>query len=258
MAEILVERQDRVELWTFNREEASNALSRALVLELSAQLERVGEDRTLTAVVITGAGDRVFCAGADLKERRQMSEADVREFLDALRRALRAIETSERIFIAAINGFALGGGTELALACDLRVAAPGARLGLTEVTLGIIPGGGGTQRLARLIGPGRAKDLVLTGRQVVAEEAYALGLVNRMAERRNVREEAMLLAQTIAKNAPIAVAAAKRAIDQGLDLSLDEGLALEHREYERTLKTKDRLEGLAAFAEKRPPKYSGE
>jgi enoyl-CoA hydratase/carnithine racemase len=258
MSEIKVERQEKVEVWTLNREEASNAVSRALLAELAENLARANEGRTLTAVIITGAGDRAFCAGADLKERRGMSEEEVHDFLGRLRSALRAIEASDRVFIAAVNGFALGGGTELALACDLRVAAPGARLGLTEVTLGIIPGGGGTQRLARLLGPGRAKDLVLTGRQVVAEEAYSLGLVNRMAERRSVREEAMLLAQAIAKNAPIAVAAAKHAIDLGLDLPLDEGLAHEHREYEKTLKTKDRVEGLAAFAEKRPPKFTGE
>jgi len=258
MSEILVERLERVEIWTLNRDEARNAISRTMVAELAAQLERVQDERSLTAVVITGAGSSAFCAGADLKERRTMSEADVHAFLSSLRACLRGIETSDRIFIAAINGFALGGGTELALACDLRVAAPTARLGLTEVGLGIIPGAGGTQRLARLIGPGRAKDLVLTGRQLGAEEAYALGLINRMAERRNAREEALGLAQAVAKNAPVALTAAKHAIDQGLDLPLDEALALELREYQRTLGTKDRLEGLAAFAEKRPPRFTGE
>jgi len=168
------------------------------------------------------------------------------------------MEQSDCVFVAGINGVALGGGTELALACDLRVATPTARLGLTEVTLGIIPGGGGTQRLARLVGPGRAKDLVLTGRQVSAEEAYVLGLVNRMAEQHTARAEGLLLAQAVARNAPIAVAAAKHAIDQGLDLPLDEGLAAEQRQYERTLASRDRLEGLAAFAERRAPRYKGE
>lgn len=258
MAEILIERLERVEVWTLNRPEVSNAISRVMAGELLANVGRVGEDKSLSVVVVTGAGDRAFCAGADLKERRSMSEDDVRAFLSDLRSALRAIEECDRVFIAAINGFALGGGTELALACDLRVAAPGAKVGLTEVSLGIIPGGGGTQRLARLIGPGRAKDLVLTGRQVTSEEAYALGLINRMAERRSVREEAMLLAQAVSRNAPIAIAAAKHAIDRGLDVSLEEGLSLEHEEYQRTLKTKDRLEGLAAFAEKRAPRFTGE
>ncbi|MGC4113405.1 MAG: enoyl-CoA hydratase-related protein [Myxococcales bacterium] len=258
MAEILIERLERVEIWTLNRPEVSNAISRIMVGELAANIERVSEDRTLSTVIVTGAGDRAFCAGADLKERRTMSEDDVRTFLSDLRGALRAIEKSDRVFVAAINGFALGGGTELALACDLRVAAPSAKLGLTEVALGIIPGGGGTQRLARLIGPGRAKDLVLTGRQVSAEEAYALGLINRMAERRTIREEALLLAQAVAKNAPLALGAAKHAIDRGLDVALEEGLSLEQEEYQRTLGTKDWLEGLAAFAEKRAPKFTGE
>ncbi|MBI5545276.1 MAG: enoyl-CoA hydratase/isomerase family protein [Deltaproteobacteria bacterium] len=258
MTEILVERQERVELWTLSRPEVSNAISQALLAELTAQIERASEDPELVAVVLTGAGDRAFCAGADLKERRGMSEEAVREFLSGLRRALRALEQSDRVFIAAVNGFALGGGTELALACDLRVASPTARFGLTEVSLGIIPGGGGTQRLARLIGVGRAKDLILTGRQISSEEAYSMGLVNRMAERRTAREEALLLAQAVARNGPFAVATAKHAIDRGLDLPLDEGLALELELYERTLKTKDRLEGLAAFAEKRPPRFIGE
>ncbi len=258
MAEILVERLERIEVWTLNREDTRNALSRGMVEELGANLARVGTDRSLTAVVLTGSGSVAFCAGADLKERRGMSEVEVRAFLASLRDAFRAIETSDRIFIAALNGGAFGGGAELALACDLRVATPGVKFGLPEVSLGIIPGGGGTQRLARLIGAGRAKDLILTGRPVVSEEAYALGVVNRMAERHSSRDEALLLAQAIAKNAPLAVAAAKHAVDQGLELPIVEALALEHREYEKTLGTRDRLEGLAAFAEKRLPRFTGE
>jgi len=258
MAEILVERLERVEVWTLNRPEVANAISRTMAGALAANVERVTQDRSVSAVVITGAGDRAFCAGADLKERRTMSEDEVRAFLAGLRASLRSLELSDRVFIAAVNGFALGGGTELALACDLRVAVPTAKLGLTEVSLGIIPGGGGTQRLARLIGPGRAKDLILTGRQVAAEEAYGLGLVNRVAERGTAREEALALAQAVARNAPVALGAAKHAIDRGLDVSLEEGLGLEQQEYQRTLGTKDRLEGLAAFAEKRAPRFSGE
>ena len=182
-----------------------------------------------------------------------MSEAEVRAFLDGLRRTLRAIETSDTIFIAAINGSALGGGTELALACDLRVAAPAAELGLTEVKLGIIPGGGGTQRLARLIGPGRAKDLILTGRRLNAAEAFAIGLVNRLAPEGRLLEVAFASPRQIAENAPLAVAAAKHAIDEGFDLDLDAALALELEQYETVLKPEDRLEGLRAFAEKRRP-----
>ncbi len=258
MSEILVERLEKVEVWTLNRELARNAISRAMVKELLANLARVEGDKQLCAVVITGAGSQAFCAGADLKERSSMTEQDVRAFLGGLRDALRGIERSDRVFIAAINGAALGGGTELALSCDLRVAHYEAKLGLTETSLGIIPGGGGTQRLSRLVGPGRAKDLILTARRVGAEEAHALGLVNRVAERKSAREEALELARAIAHNAPLALAAAKHAIDEGLEVPLDEGLALEHKHYERTLASKDRLEGIAAFLEKRPPHYRGE
>lgn len=258
MADIEVTRLGYVELWTLNRPEVRNAIGRAMAGELIGLLARTVEDRELRAVVITGAGGEAFCAGADLKERAQMSEAEVRAFLAGLRDALRALERSDKVFIAAVNGAALGGGTELALACDLRVAVPDASFGLTEVTLGIIPGGGGTQRLPRLIGPGRAKDVILTGRRIGAEEAYRLGMVNRLVETRSAVEEGLELARTIAKNAPIAVAAAKHAVDEGTGLAMDEALALEHRYYERTLGTRDRLEGLNAFRQRRAPRFTGE
>ena len=255
---LLIERTGRVETWTLNRPEASNALADGLVAELAKNVERVSSDRSLSAVVVTGAGERVFCAGADLKERRAMSEDEIRIFLGRMRAVFAAMESSEKIFIAAVNGFALGGGMELALACDLRVAAPGAKLGLTEVSLGIIPGAGGTQRLARLVGPGRAKDLALTARAVCADEALLFGLVNRIAQQRSALEEAHSLAREVAKNAPIALAAAKRAIARGADLSLDERLAVEMEQYERTMATKDRREGLEAFAQRRAPEFVGE
>ena len=186
-----------------------------------------------------------------------MSEPEVRAFLDQLRRTLRAIEKSDCVFIAAINGSAFGGGTELALACDLRVAAPAAELGLTEVKLGIIPGGGGTQRLTRLIGPARAKDLILTGRRLNAAEAFSIGLVSRLAPEGRLLDAAFALAESIVENAPVAVATAKHAIDEGVALELDAALALELQKYEAVLKTEDRLEGLRAFAEKRVPCYEG-
>ncbi|HZJ55332.1 MAG TPA: enoyl-CoA hydratase-related protein [Myxococcaceae bacterium] len=251
------ERHGPVEIWTLDAEDrAADGVARVLA-ELEARLARVSGGQEVRVVIFTGAGQKAFCAGADLKERATMSEAEVRAFLGGLRRALRAIETSGTIFIAAINGSALGGGTELALACDLRVAAPAAELGLTEVRLGIIPGGGGTQRLPRLIGPGRAKDLILTGRRVNAAEAFAIGLVQRLAPEGRLLEVALGLAEQIAENAPVAVAAAKRAIDRGLDLDLEAALALELEEYETVLRSEDRLEGLAAFAEKRRPVWKG-
>ncbi len=251
------ERRGPVEVWTLDAQDTRNAISRAVAAELGARVARVSASREVRVVVLTGAGDKAFCAGADLKERATMPEAEVRTFLAGLRRTLRALEESSAIYIAAINGSALGGGTELALACDLRIAAPAAELGLTEVRLGIIPGGGGTQRLARLIGPGRAKDLILTGRRLNAAEAFAIGLVQRLAPEGRLLEVALGVAEQIADNAPLAVAAAKRAVDRGLDLALDAGLALELEEYETVLRSEDRLEGLRAFAEKRRPVWKG-
>jgi enoyl-CoA hydratase/carnithine racemase len=236
------ERRGPVEIWTLDAEDTRNAISRAVLAELEARVARVSGGQEVRAVILTGAGDKAFCAGADLKERATMSEAEVRAFLGGLRRTLRAVETSGTIFVAAINGSALGGGTELALACDLRIAAPAAELGLTEVRLGIIPGGGGTQRLPRLVGPGRAKDLILTGRRLNAAEAFAIGLVQRLAPEGRLLEVGLALAEQIAENAPLAVAAAKRAIDRGLDLDMEAALALELEQYETVLRSEDRLE----------------
>ena len=251
-----VEQRGHVEVWTIDGEDRRNSISQAMLACLKALVAEAAT-RKLRAVVLTGAGDKAFCAGADLKERAGMSESEVRTFLDTLRATFRALEQGDTVFIAALNGAAFGGGTELALACDLRLAAPTAELGLTEVKLGIIPGGGGTQRLARLVGLGRAKELVLSGRKVGANEALSMGLVNRVASG-SVVADAVALAEEIANNAPIAVAAAKHAIDEGFDLPLEDGLACEQKHYAKTLPTKDRLEGLAAFREKRKPVYRGE
>jgi len=251
------ERRGAIEVWTLDAEDTRNAISRAIAAELEERVARVSRSSETRVVILTGAGDKAFCAGADLKERATMSEPEVRTFLERLRRVLRAVELSDCVFIAALNGSALGGGTELALACDLRIAAPAAELGLTEVRLGIIPGGGGTQRLPRLIGAGRAKDLILTGRRINAAEAFAIGLVQRLAPEGRLMEVSVSVAEQIAANAPLAVAAAKHAIDGGAALGLDEALGLELRQYETVLGSEDRREGLRAFAEKRPPVWRG-
>lgn len=258
MPEFKVEKRGgAIELWTIDGESRRNAISRGMLNELEALVKRVSSSRDTRVVVLTGAGDKAFCAGADLKERATMKDEEVRAFLDQLRRTFRAIELSDCIFVAAINGVAFGGGTELALACDLRVAGPVAELGLTEVRIGIIPGGGGTQRLSRLIGPGRAKDLILTGRRLNAAEAFSFGVVNRLAPEGRLVETALALAEAMVENAPIAVSTAKHAIDEGLSLEMDAALRLELTKYEEVLKTEDRLEGLRAFAEKRPAKFQG-
>ncbi len=253
MSEIIIEARGHFEVWTINGEARRNALSVAFMKELDENVRRVsGRERAVRAVVLRGAGDKAFCAGADLKERAKMKPEDVPHFLAEVRRIFRSIEQSDTVFIAYLNGVAFGGGTELSLCCDLRVIAPEAQMGLTEVKLGIIPGAGGT-RLPRLVGRGVAKELILTGRRVGAEEAVRLGLAARVG----TQPDAEALAQTICENAPIAVALAKHAIDEGAHLELDAALAFEQEQYKVTLDTEDRWEGLAAFVEKRAPVYKG-
>lgn len=258
MGELNVEKSGAVEVWTMLGESRLNALNRAVIGELEALIQGLQGPSSARCIIITGAGAKAFCAGADLKERASMTEEEVRLFLDGLQRTLRLIERSDAVFIAAINGIAFGGGTELALACDLRVAAPHAELGLPEVRLAIIPGAGGTQRLSRLVGLGRAKDLILTGRRIAATEALGIGLIDRVAPEGELLQTCHQLASAVTGNGPLAVAAAKHAIDEGLSLDLDAALNVERRHYETVLKSEDRLEALRAFAERRPPSFKGQ
>ncbi len=252
------ERRGPIAIWTIDREERMNALSRAVVRELGRLAREAAGDPSLRAVIVTGAGDRAFCAGADLKERQGMDEEDVRDFLPLYRASFGAIDRLPVPVIAAIGGVAFGGGLELALACDLRVAASHAKLGLTETSLGIIPGAGGTQRLTRIVGEARAKELIIFARRLDAAEALAIGVVHRVAPAgQSALDCALELAAPLADAAPIAIAAALEAIDGASDLDLEAGLALEQRCYERTLRSQDRLEAIRAFAEKRKPRFTG-
>lgn len=241
---------------TLNRPEAKNALSRALNLELARVAGALGGDPAVRAVLLTGAGD-AFSAGADLKERRGVAAADSGPFIDAIAGAIRAWAEMPKPTIALMNGAAFGGGLELALACDFRLAAEGAVMGLSEVRLGIMPGAGGTQRLARLVGVARAKELVLTGRRIDAARALAIGLVSQVVPAAELGRAGQELAAELAACAPLSVAMAKRAIDEGVDLPLPDALALERRCYDVTLMSEDRNEGLRAFAEKRSPRFTG-
>ena len=253
-----VERRGGIAIWTIARPARMNALSRAVVRELGRLAREAGSDASLRAVIVTGEGERAFCAGADLKERRSMDEDDVRNFLPLYRASFEAIDRLPVPVFAAINGAAYGGGFELALACDFRVAAAHAKIGLTETSLGIIPGAGGTQRLTRMVGPALAKELIVFARRLDAEEARTLGLVHRVApEGTSALDAALEMAGPLERAAPIAIAAALEAIDGAADLPLEEGLTLERRCYERTLASEDRLEALAAFAEKRAPEFRG-
>ena len=220
-------------------------------------MARVAAGTGVRAVVLTGAGDKAFCAGADLKERAEMPQAEVAGFVDGLRAMMDELAGLPQPTVAALQGPALGGGCELALACDLRVMGAGATLSLPETHLGILPGAGGTQRLARLVGASRAKELIYTARRVGPAEALGWGLCNAVAGEEGAWERARALAETILGGAPIALAQAKRAVDEGLELPLEEGLAVERRCYAVTIPTEDRLEALAAFREKRKPRFQG-
>lgn len=242
---------------TLDRPQARNALSKSLVIAGQAALQALADNENVRCVVVTGSGDKAFCAGADLKERLAMSLQETREFLDALSAFCNALAAFRTPTIAAINGAAFGGGLELALCCDLRLAAADAVMGLPEVTLGIIPGAGGTQRLTRACGVAAAKGLILTGRKVDAPEALRLGLLSAVVPGASLMEEAQKWAAQVAAAGPLAVAQAKAAIDEGHGQPLAQALAMERSRYEVVLASHDRNEGLRAFADKRPPKYEG-
>jgi enoyl-CoA hydratase len=257
-APLRVEQRGSVAVWTIDRPDRMNALSRATLLAFGKLAREALADPAVRAIVITGAGDKAFCAGADLKERQGMTLDDVRVQVELYRSELGPIDRSPKPVVAALNGVAYGGGLELALVADLRVAAEHALLALPETTLGIIPGAGGTQRLPRLVGEARAKEMILLGRRLTASEALGWGLVNRVtAKGTNVVDDAVAWIDAIANGAPIAQAAALEAIDRSFDVGLDLGLELEKVSYDKTLVSEDRKEALAAFAEKRKPKFSG-
>lgn len=250
--------EDGIVVITLNRPNAANALSIKLLEELKNVIESCKFDPSVRCLVITGAGEKAFCAGADLKERAGMDAQLVRKTVSLIRECVNNLEALPQPVIAAVNGAAFGGGTELALACDIRVASDNAKFGLTEASLGIIPGAGGTQRLPRLVGKGRAKELIFTARRIDAEEAREIGLVEYVGRPESLIEKALEIASQIVRNGPIAVRQAKFAIDKGLDVDLATGLSIEQNAYEVTIPTKDRLEGLQAFKEKRTPVYKGE
>jgi enoyl-CoA hydratase/carnithine racemase len=256
---LLVEkRPDGIIVITINRPERRNALDR-ITLALGRKLIRdILYDRAARVLIVTGAGDSAFCAGADLKEREGMTMDEVRQYIRYIRDTFTEIENLPIPVIAAINGFALGGGLELALACDMRICAPGAKMALNETSLGIIPGGGGTVRLPRLVGKGIAKEMILSARWVEAEEAMRIGLVNAVAPEGKLMESAIAMAERIVGNGPIAVTQAKYVINRGLELDLEQALQTESDSYEVCIPTKDRLEALAAFKEKRKPQFKGE
>ena len=254
---LLEEPTPHIQVITLNRPQVLNAMNTQMGEELRAlfrsfDLYREPDLRTL---ILTGAGERAFCVGADLKERQGMDNVTWRKQHEIFEEALDLIGHFPMPIIAAVNGAVMGGGCELAIACDFLVAGETAVFAQPEVKLGIMPGLGGTQRLPRRIGPNRAKDMVLTGRRVAAAEALSWGLVDRVVPPENVMDEALALAELIAANGPIAVRQAKKSIDRGMDVSLDSGIALEIEAYNVAVPSEDRQEGINAFNEKRPPVF---
>ena len=254
---LLFEVSEKIARITFNRPNVLNALNRKTMDELGDCLKKVRADDEVRVLILTGAGERAFIAGADINELAQQTPVNGREFTLYGQEIIHRLETLGKPAIAAINGFALGGGCELALACTLRIASRNAKLGQPEVKLGIIPGYGGSQRLPRLCGKGVAHELILTGEMISAEEALRVGLVNRVVEPGELLATAEAIAKKIIANAPVAVKYALEAVERGMEMPQEEGLYLEATLFGLCCATQDMREGTRAFLEKRPPKFEG-
>ncbi|KAI7877597.1 ClpP/crotonase [Lichtheimia hyalospora FSU 10163] len=248
--------QQGIAVLKLDRPAARNALSIKLLHEFREALEEIRFSSDARVLVVQSLVKGVFCAGADLKERATMNPTQVTQFLHSLRQAYRDLETLPIPTIAAIDGAALGGGLEMALSCDMRIAGPGAKIGLPETKLAIIPGAGGTQRLTKLIGASKAKELIFTAQTLDNKRAHEYGIVNYAAED-NAYDRAVTLAESILPQAPLALRAAKMAVDRGAMVDMDAGLEIEQAYYAQIIPTEDRLEGLRAFKEKRKPVYKG-
>ena len=253
---LLVERRGRVALITINRPQKLNALNIQTRAEGAAALDELREDDSVRVVVITGAGEKAFVAGADIAEFEGRTSITQRDVMTA-RSLFTAVDTFPKPVIAMINGFCLGGGCELALSCDLRVASESARFGQPEINLGIIPGGGGTQRLTRLVGEGKAMELILTGEMIDAQHAYRLGLVNHVFPAADLEAKTMEIANRIAEKSPVALRMAKEAVKTAARANLDEGLRREVDLFALCFSSEDKDEGVRAFLEKRKPEFKG-
>lgn len=253
----LYEKSDGTATITINRPEVRNALNEETILEILSRLEDAEEDETIRVVVITGAGDRAFSAGADIKMIRDMDSSRARDVSKLGQKLCDKIEELEKPVIAAINGYALGGGLELAMACDIRIASENARLGQREIKLGLVPGWGGTQRLPRFVGKGMAKEMIFTGKMIDAKTAERLGLVNAVVPPDQLMSVVRELAKEIADKPPISIKLAKELINSSLETSLRVGEAREAKAFGIAASTEDFREGVAAFLKKRKPKFEG-
>jgi enoyl-CoA hydratase len=248
--------QDRIATLTVNRPDKLNALNAVIIGELGSAIDELVAREDVAAVILTGAG-RAFVAGADIAELSGVSAVEGRRLARRGQEVFRRFETSPKPTVAAVNGFALGGGCELAMACHIRIAADAAKFGQPEVKLGLIPGYGGTQRLPRLVGRGRALQLLLTGEMIDAQEALRIGLVNRVVPADQLMSAATAMIQQMLMNAPLAVAGCIEAVDRGLQMGLDDALALEATQFGVLITTSDTAEGTHAFLQKRAPRFTG-
>jgi len=254
---ILLSVEGEIGILTINRPKALNALNIETLQDIQMAIREIKEDPALRVLILTGAGEKAFVAGADISEMRGMSPIEAVNFSRKGHQTLDMIQDLDRPVIAAVNGFALGGGTEIAIACDFIYASENARFGQPEVTLGIFPGFGGTQRLPRLIGKGRAKELILTGKMITAQEAFQMGIVNKICPQGSLMEETKKVAAQIASNGTVAVRLAKMLVDSGLNMDLAEACAFESYAFGIGFATEDQKEGMAAFLEKRKPNFKG-
>ena len=251
MTNILLEKKGLYAVATINRPKALNALNSEVLSDLDELVQTVSADADIRALVITGSGEKAFVAGADIGEMSTLTPEEGEAFGKHGNDVFRKLETLPIPTIAAVNGFALGGGCELSMSCDIRLCADTAVFGQPEAGLGITPGFGGTQRLARLVGPGMAKQLIYTAKNIKADEAYRIGLVNAVYPLDELMPAAEKMAETIAKNAPIAVRACKKAINEGLEVAMDDAVVIEEKLFGSCFKTADQIEGMSAFLEKR-------
>jgi enoyl-CoA hydratase len=254
---LLYEKKGEIACVTLNRPKVLNALNQRTWQELRAAFEKAQEDPTVRGVILTGAGDKAFIAGADISELAHVTAVEAEQSSSYGQAVLNLIENLGKPVIAAVNGFALGGGCETAMACTIRIASEMARFGQPEVALGILPGGGGTQRLPRLVGKGRALQLILSGEMIGAQEAYRIGLVNEVVPAAELIKRSEAILQKIFSNAPVAVKYSLEAVNKGLETSQAEGLALEASLFGLCAGTDDKKEGTAAFLEKRKPQFQG-
>ncbi|MDT8715498.1 short-chain-enoyl-CoA hydratase [Clostridium sp. 19966] len=252
---VILEKDGKVAVVTINRPKALNALNSETLKDLDVVITELENDDEIYAVILTGAGEKAFVAGADITEMKDLNTVAGRKFSILGNRVFRRLENLEKPVIAAVGGFALGGGCELSLACDIRIASEKAKFGQPEVGLGITPGFGGTQRLARLVGTGVAKELIYTAKVIKADEALRIGLVNKVVEPEKLMEEAKAMAQTIAANAPLAVKFSKVAINRGIQTDIDTALMYEAEAFGECFSTEDQKEGMTAFVEKREKNF---